>query len=106
MPLFRDLFHKWTGYDEVRWLEHSSPTQTPDRFLLRSAEHFGVRAQYIGPALAPVQGTVFRCTHHTGAVDILALYPILRNFAGQLKIVVNEKLMALKVLNDIFIPVW
>jgi putative hemolysin len=97
MPFFRKLIYAWTGYDRVKWLEHSMPEQT--------ADHFNVCSDHVGATIAPTPGTVFLCTHHTGAVDILALYPILRQFAGDLKIVVNEKLMTLKVLNGIFIPV-
>jgi len=101
----KEMIFKWTGYDQVQWLENSLPGQTPDQFLMRSAKHFKVEATLHGSLVRPTPGTVFICTHHTGAVDILAIYPFLRDGVRDLKIVVNQKLMALKTLVNIFIPV-
>lgn len=101
----RSWLYRWTGLSEVLWLQDSELNQTPDRFLVRASEYFQAQAELVGQLPDPEPGTVFVCTHHTGAMDILALYPYLRQCATHLRIIVNKELMALRVLTPIFIPV-
>lgn len=99
------LLLQWTGLDVVFKLQDNLKEPKADSYILKAAEHYKVKSSLMTklPSIEP--STVFLCTHHTGAVDILGLYPFLRKATVDLKIVVNQQLMAISVLQPIFIPV-
>lgn len=103
--LFKRFISNLMGVDVVFKLQDGLSEPKADTYLLKAAEHYKVKSRLMTelPSIEP--GTVFLCTHHTGAMDILGLYPFLRKAVVDLKIVVNQQLMVISVLNSVFIPV-
>lgn len=104
-PVFKRLISKWMGIDQVFKLQDGLAEPRDDNYILRAADHYQVKSLLMSELPTAEESTVFLCTHHTGAVDILGLYPFLRKAVVDLKIVVNEQLMAISALRPMFIPV-
>jgi len=101
----RKLVLKWSGYDRVRKLIDLDPEQDGHSFLRRAAEEFQIHACFFGLEERQFKSTIFFCTHHTGAIDLLATYPTLGMLAPDLRVVVNRKLLALEPMAKISISV-
>ncbi len=101
----RQLFHRWTGFDQVQKLVDSVPNQDGPTFLFRSIELFKVNSVVHCEIKGPVRSTLFVSNHHTGVLDLLAVYPTLKQLAPNLKIVVNQQILKLKPLQPILIGV-
>lgn len=103
--IFKRIISKLIGLNVVFKLQENLNEPKADSYILKAADYYKVKSILMTKLPTIESSTVFLCTHHTGAVDILGLYPFLRAVTTHLKIVVNKQLMAISVLNPIFIPV-
>lgn len=94
------LLFKWTGYDRVQRLIESEPNQDGLTFISRATKEFGVHYRIHGKIEKEVRSTVFVCTHHTGAIDFLVVYPIVKKISPHLKVIANQQLIKLKPLRE------
>jgi putative hemolysin len=101
----RRLISRITGFHRIERLLKADPAQDGLTFLTRAAQEFEVDADVKGLELGPVRGAIFFCTHHTGALDLLALYPALAKMAPNLKIIAGFGLLKLKPMAEISIGV-
>jgi putative hemolysin len=81
------------------------PEQDSLTFIKGIVEEFEVDVQTDGVRAETSTATIFFCTHHTGAVDFLAAYPVLSQVAPNLKVVVNRELLKIKPLASCFIGI-
>jgi len=97
--------YRLVGFGPVLDMLEAMPPMDADSFTMKMAAAFGICATNMSPPLPAQTKTIFVATHHTGAVDFLAGYSVLRSIAPKLKVVLNRALLALHPLAQIALPV-
>ncbi len=92
------LLKRLTGFDLIEDVQREKPQAEGLAFVRACAERFKVKSPLVNLKATYSPRTVFVVTHHTGALDFMALYPSLAERVANLKVVVNKKLLSLKPL--------
>lgn len=92
------LLKRLTGFHLIEDVQRSKPQIQGLAFVRACAERFNVKSTIINLKTSYAPRTVFVVTHHTGALDFMALFPALAERVPSLRVVVNKKLLALKPL--------
>tara|TARA_B100001971_G_C18268000_1_gene596008 strand:+ start:8292 stop:9083 length:792 start_codon:yes stop_codon:yes gene_type:complete len=87
---------KLIGFDRVQKVMQNSPDKVGHEFVAEICDEFNISFNIYSELKYPVQSTIFFGNHHGGAIDFLANFSALQEFAPNLKVVVNNQLMSLK----------
>jgi putative hemolysin len=100
--------HRWlyrcAGFGPALNLVDTNPAITPLQFVSGAAKLYGFAPDPRTPVPNETKGTVFCCTHHTGAIDFAVAYSVIARFAPNLRVVMNKALVQLPPLASIAIP--
>lgn len=99
----KSLINKWTGFEVAKQLMAKFPEAS--LFWSESCKEFNVQPKFFNEPNEKFNSTVFMCTHHTGALDFMAIYPKLVELAPNLKIVMNNSLVNYGPFKEISIGV-
>lgn len=92
------LLKRLTGFHLIEDVQRSKPLIEGLPFVRSCAERFNVKSTIINLKTSYARRTIFVVTHHTGALDFMALFPALAERVPSLRVVVNKKLLSLKPL--------
>jgi putative hemolysin len=92
------LLKRLTGFDLIEDVQRENPQAEGLTFVRACAERFNVKSALVNIKATYSPRTVFVVTHHTGALDFMALFPELSARVPNLRVVVNKKLLSLKPL--------